>query len=385
MSFLSGRISFERFEVGGRDVKTLDESHVETLAKHAIGRTGALTADGVEVGFAAGEHVLDLDFRLDKNIVNDALLFALRVDTNKVPAELRKAYTQLELASLLAQSGKEFPTRAMRAEARTNAEERLAKEAKTGKYRRMQQYPALWDVQNGVVLFAGTNQTAIERFVSTFKEAFGRNLSRMTAGTIAHDIAKAAERSRGLEDLSPTAFVGPGKTTPIAWVSEAMGTRDFLGNEFLLWLWWTLDANGEAIALADGSSATCMMTRTLTLECPLAETGKETITSDAPVQLPESKRAVQAGKLPRRAGVILVRHDQQYELTLQAETFGTSGCSLPKLESAPGRAEQEDRVDQIRELCRSLDLLFGAFLHRRLAGTWRDEAKAIREWLAREE
>lgn len=385
MSFLSGRISFERFEVGGRSLKTLDESHVETLAKHAIGRTGALTADGVEVGFAAGEHILDLDFRLEKNIVNDALLFALRVDTNKVPAELRKAYTQLELAGILAESGKEFPTRQMRAEARTNAEERLAKEAKTGKYRRMNQYSALWDVKNGVVLFAGANQTAIERFVSVFKEAFGRSLSRMTAGVVAHGWAQEEEKTRALEDLSPTAFVGPGKTTPVAWVSEAMGTRDFLGNEFLLWLWWTLDANAEAIELPDKSTATCMMTRTLSLECPLAQTGKETITSDAPVQLPESKRAVQSGKLPRKAGLILVRHDQQYEMTLQAESFGVSGCSLPKLESAPGRPEQEDRVDQIRELCASLDQLFFAFLHRRLAGTWREEAKAIREWLETEE
>ena len=70
-----------------------------------------------------------------------------------------------------------------------------------------------------------------------------------------------------------------------------------------------------------------MLARTLTLECPRGQTGKETIPSDGPTRLPEARRAIQAGKLPRKAGLILVRHDNQYELTLQAETLAVSGAS----------------------------------------------------------
>ena len=62
MSFLQGRISFERFEVGGRAIKILDETHIKTIDDHAIGKSGALTADGIEVGYTAGTHLLDLDF-----------------------------------------------------------------------------------------------------------------------------------------------------------------------------------------------------------------------------------------------------------------------------------------------------------------------------------
>ena len=66
--------------------------------------------------------------------------------------------------------------------------------------------------------------------------------------------------------------------------------------------------------------------RRLTLDCPRGETGRDQLTDDAPTRLPEAFRALQAGKLPRKAGMILVRHGAQYELTLQAETLAVSGA-----------------------------------------------------------
>lgn len=385
MSYLYGRIAFERFDVSGRDIKILDQSHVKTIDDHAIGKTGAITADGVEVGFTAGRHVLDLDFSLEKNIINDALVFGLRVDTNKLPSDLMRAYAEMELAVLLAESEQEFPSRKMKQQAKEAAEERLNDEAKSGKFRRMKQFPVMWDIRNKVVYFGGSNQTAMEQFANLFKEAFGRTLTRRTSGQVAYEIAQRLEKTRSLEDLSPTAFTGPGKTMPYAWISESFGTRDFLGNEFLLWLWWYVENQGDTIDLDDDSAVTCMMARTLSLECPVAETGKETISSTSPVQLPEAKRAVQAGKLPRKAGLTLVRHDQQYDLTLQSETLSVGGALLPKLDKMSPADENVERIDQIRELAETLDLLLGAFVQRRLSTAWRDDVKAIREWLDKEE
>ena len=101
---------------------------------------------------------------------------------------------------------------------------------------------------------------------------------------------------------------------------------DYLGNEFMVWVWHTLQNDGDTIALADGSEVTVMLAKTLTLDCPRGETGRDQLTDDAPYRLPEAFRALQAGKLPRKAGVILVRQGSQYELTLQAESLAVSGC-----------------------------------------------------------
>ena len=97
----------------------------------------------------------------------------------------------------------------------------------------------------------------------------------------------------------------------------------------MLWLWYVTDTISDTVKLSDESDATFMLARTLTLECPRGETGHETITHEGPTRLPEAKRAVRSGKLPRKVGLTLVRHSEQFELTLHAETLGVDSAKLP--------------------------------------------------------
>lgn len=92
-----------------------------------------------------------------------------------------------------------------------------------------------------------------------------------------------------------------------------------------------------------------------------------------------------AGKLPRQAGMILVRHDQQYELTLQPEMVAVSGAKLPTIDEKDDRLRREERIGQVRHLIETLDLLYAAFLKRRLASGWTEELKRMRQWLQQEE
>jgi hypothetical protein len=170
----------------------------------------------------------------------------------------------------------------------------------------------------------------------------------------------------------------------VAWVKDP-ASPSHLGNELLLWLWFVLGAEGDTLRLADGSEVAVMLARTLGLECPRAISGSETIRSAGPTQLPEARRAIQAGKLPRQAGLILVRHDHQYELTLQAETLAVSGAKLPATEEKEERAAREERASQLRHLIDTLDLLYGAFLNRRLGAEWSREVERMQRWLQPEE
>src|SRR5690606_11340435 len=136
------------------------------------------------------------------------------------------------------------------------------------KFRKMKQFPILWDARNNLVYFGASNANAIDRFVGLFKEAFGRTLSRISSGSLAYDKASSRGQSRAVEDLAPSVFTGPNRSVTIQWVANQYGSRDFLGNEFLLWLWWVLDSQADTIPLPDNSEATCMIYKTLTLECP---------------------------------------------------------------------------------------------------------------------
>jgi hypothetical protein len=130
-----------------------------------------------------------------------------------------------------------------------------------------------------------------------------------------------------------------------------------------------------------------MFARTLSLQCPLDESGKETITAAFPVQLPEAAQAIRTGKLPRKAGLILVRHGQQYELTLQAETFTISGAKIrteeaeETNEAAEGHGFLEDRIESVRGLHETVDLLFRAFCEQRIGKDWPSELEHVRRWL----
>ncbi len=170
----------------------------------------------------------------------------------------------------------------------------------------------------------------------------------------------------------------------IAWWNNEAGNFDFLGNEFLLWLWWRWETQSDTIALPDESEVTGMFARTLTLQCPRDESGKETITAKSPVRLPEAAQAIRTGKLPRKAGLILVRHGEQYELTLQAETFTISGAKIRTEDAeaaADGQGILERRIDSVRGLHETVALLFHAFCERRIGKNWPGELEHVRRWL----
>ncbi len=142
-----------------------------------------------------------------------------------------------------------------------------------------------------------------------------------------------------------------------------------------------LEAESDTLTLSDGSVATAMLARSLVLECPRGQTGRESIRSDSPPALPEARRALQAGKLPRQAGLTVVRHDQQYEFTLHAETLAVTSARLPAPDADDERTRLEERVGQIRNLIETLDLLYDAFGRHRLGADWPKEMGKIRKWL----
>jgi hypothetical protein len=384
MGFFSGRLTFARYRVNGPPPGLFGPEHLERLAAHGIGKQRIASADGVEVGWTAGDHILDTRFDLAKNVVNEALHFAFRVDQKKIPADLLRAYQQTELEAAAASNPSGRPSARQKREARDLARERLEEEAKDGRFLRRKAYPVLWDAPSNELLVGTTAVTVMDRLHALFEQTFGQGFEPLTAGRLAFHLAELRQQTRSVDDAAPAAFVPGVSPGELAWLPDE-ASRDFLGNEFLLWLWYTLDAESDAITLSDGSEVAVMLARTLALECPRGQTGRESIQSDGPTRLPEARRAIQAGKLPRRVGLTLARHDRQYELTLQAETLAVSGGRLPAPEGHDERVRLEERITLLRGLLETLDLLFDAFGRLRFSDGWSKELAKVQKWLQREE
>lgn len=384
MGFLTGRAGFLRFAVDGPAPRAFGEDTLKLLEANAAGSSRVAAADGVEVGWAGGAHVLDTTFTLEKNVLGDALVLDLRVDTDKLPGDRLKAYYETELKALAAHNPSGLPSMRQKREARETARNRLEDEARDGRYRRHKCVPVLWDAASNEVLFGAGSGVVFDRLAALFQKTFGYGLNVMTAGKRAEALANRAGRSLADDTTVPAAFV-PGVTPDeYAWVADNT-TRDFLGDEFLLWLWFHSEGDSETLTVADGSEVTYMLARALTLECPRGQTGSETLKHEGPSRLPEARQAIQSGKLPRKAGLTLVRHDQQYELTVQAETLFVSGAKLPapEGEGLDANGKRHARLGQLRHLTETLDLLFGAFIARRTSSGWADDLGKMQAWLAR--
>lgn len=377
MGFTAGRVTFVRFRVLGESPLPFAPEQLEAVGSHAIGRHTVEGADGVTFGWSGGDHVLDETFSFEKNVLGDALHLGVRIDSQPIPGDLLRAYSRIELDARAAGNPSGRPTKAQRQEAKEAALQRAQAEAADGRFRRRKLVPALWDGLTQTLYAGTTSAAALDRITSLFRDTFGRLLEPVTAGSLARErVGEAA-----IDSTPPMTLHAGDAPATIAWAEAEPARRDDLGNEFLVWLWHTLQGGDGTIALPDGSEAAVMLAKTLTLDCPLGQTGSDTLRDEGPARLPEAFRALQSGKLPRKVGLILARQGQQFDLTLQAETWAVSGLALPKPEDAAAEDARLARVESLRQAVDTLDLLYEAFLRRRVSPDWMADLGSIRRWL----
>ncbi len=384
MGFFSGTISYSRFRIPGYRPGDFSEEFLERLATMGMGSQKVATKDGVNIGWIAGDHILDKNFQLEKNIINETLSFALRVDVNRLPPDLLRAYTAEELDALALANPSGRPSKRQRKEAKEAAQDRLEGEAKDGRFLKRKMIPVLWDGSSGEVFFGSSSVAMIDRFVDQFEATFGKKVVPVTAGSLAFQLAETAGMPRGVEDAEPSAFL-PGKSPgEVSWMPDGE-CRDFMGNEFLVWLWYQLDGGSDEIKLSDGTSAALLLTKSMNLECPRGQTGRQSVHSEGPARMPEAFRALLEGKWPRKVGMIVVRHQQQYEFNFSAETMSIGSLKLPATEESEERARLDERVNQLRAYLETMDLLYEAFISRRIVATqWKKDLGKMQKWVARQ-
>lgn len=389
MGFLSGAVTVQRF-TAGKPAGGFGEAHLRRLRNNAAGMQKIATADGVETGWTAGDSILDRDFTLEKNVYPVAMVFEFQTTTNTPSPALLKAYYAEELKVAAAANPSGLPSARQKREAKEAARDRVEEEAKDGRFRKRRCEPCMWDRGRGEFYFGSTSVASAMRVTDLFNRSFAADLTDtdhpaalscefvpITAASLAIDHHTDAEQA------TPTDFTGTNPNAECVW-SVDQARPDYLGSEFLLWLWFTLDVDSDTVALTDQSEATVMMARTLTLECPRGQTGRETIAYEGPTRLPEALRAIQSGKMPRKAGITMVRYDQQFEFQLDAETLAIRGGKLPPPSEDSGRARIENRLQMVGELVDGVELLYFAFLDVRFGKAWPAELERMRRWIGGE-
>ena len=380
MSFLRGSVTLVRDRVTKDPTGAFGADHIEKLKSLRVGRSKSNLLEEPVTGFCGGAHLLDTDFDEGKNIVGDALHFGIRTDSCQVPSPIKRAWTAIELAGIMKDNLGGRPSKKQREEANQAVEARCAVEAKKGNYLKMSEVPVLWDAATETVYLGSTSEKAIDNCLTLLKRAFDLEFRKVSSGALAAEFADSSDLLAELYEATPSAF-HPGGTNSVVWWNGMKDNYDYLGNEFLLWLWWKWETQAKELELSDGSILSGMFARTLALDCPIGEHGKESISAESPVALPEALLAIGMGKLPRKAGLTLVREDEQFDLTLNAETFSIGSARISQVGDEGVTRDVIDRIESIRALCEAVDLLFEAFCEKRIGSKWKTEQKKIMQWL----
>jgi hypothetical protein len=230
-------------------------------------------------------------------------------------------------------------------------------------------------------LYCAANGPALEQLLELFERTFGLTLMPISAGSLALRLLEPKGKRRDYEDFRPTRFVqGPEGETQFPdypWVAKGPEPKDFLGNEFLLWLWHEAEASGGDVA-----NVSILIDRSLDLDCAYGMTGKDSLRGTGPHRMPEARDALRSGKLPRKAGMVLDASGMQFSLTFNPEGFAIGSAKLPEVEDAETpRVLFEERIALLRELCKTIDGLFDRFLQVRGTSGWESKTSAVRRWI----
>jgi hypothetical protein len=256
---------------------------------------------------------------------------------------------------------------------------------RSGRFRRSKVLPLLWDLP-AQTLYAAVSGKKFEMLAELFERTFDLTLLPLSAGSIALRILEPHGRRRDYEDLRPTRFVpgpdGEGQYPEYPWVSKGPEPKDFVGNEFLLWLWHEAEHRDGVIRTEGGKEVTIFIDRQLDLDCAFGQTGKDGLRGDGPGRMPEARDGVRSGKVPRRAGLLLNADSSDYSLSLNPESFGVGSAKLPEVKDAETpRVLFEERIALLRDLSKSIDGMFEAFLKLRASASWETQVGNIRRWI----
>ena len=388
MGFDSGSISFTRYAILGNTPKLPDEAMLEKFAANALRPTDIGVPEDVEWGWVGPRHIFDGRFDFEHCVFNDCIHIGLRVDTNKVPGEVKSAYTTIEEEAAAASNPSGFISKAQKREVKDVVGRKLDEDLRSGKFRRSKLIPLLWDVPANV-LYGPASVSVREKMQELFSRTFELELQPLTSGHIGlRELEKRAKR-REYEDLMPTRFAksqeDPDMNAEYPWTAKGDGAKDFLGNEFLLWLWHETQKTGvieTAAGASGGGHTTVMFDRTLQLDCVFGQTGKDTLTATGPTRMPEAIDALRTGKAPRKAGLIVDCAAGQFNLTLTGESLAISSLKLPEVEKADtARTLFEERITLLRDFNNCVDAMYSAFLTARVSG-WETTTGNIRKWIA---
>ena len=164
---------------------------------------------------------------------------------------------------------------------------------------------------------------------------------------------------------------------------DRIETTRFLGNEFLLWLWFAEDVTGGKHEAGDSGVVEVSLETQLKLTDPLSARESISMRGDDPFGSAEADQALRSGKLPAKVLLRLKQGETEWLATLTGPSLALSGIKLPALLNEAADEPLFERMRLLEQLDELIHELYRQFLAVRLSASWASELlPALRQWVA---
>lgn len=346
----------------------------ELLAAHRFRSIADASSELDSVGWItqadpSGDTIGDDDVLLGR-----ASWLTMRVDRKRVPPK----WLQNELAALAKSRGRALSARE-RKEARADLVQNLLPRVLPS----TAQVDAL--LTRDQVFVLSSSRAAVEAFARLWFATFGVGLVELGPQALALDLVDR-ELTAAVEQLQPTRWPLSSRAAEGPAVQGSLGldtTDGFLGEEFLLWLWFLCENLEGEVVLHDGELAGVAIVDLIEFAALGDDDTVPRLNGGTPTRTPEARAALRRGRRVARLRLLVAVRDQQWTVTIDGPSLRCSGVRLPEdpedCETAEDRTEH--RCSSWADLHRVVRALFREFVCIRLSPDWEDAARRVAAWM----
>jgi hypothetical protein len=360
MAFESGSLSFRTFLLPA----DLPTDAIPRFAQHAVPPLNFSLTENTLQGWVTGRHLLDRNINEDSAIISGCLRLTLMKAERVIPPALLRAECRMEELAEMQARGVVYLRRDERSAIKKQVTERLLP----------QMPPVLtgidWTAQpdSRYIYATALTDKQLDAFCLHFRNAVGMHPEALTPETLAFVLA-----GKDCRNLDPVSF-SPEMDDSAAELR--------IGRDFLTWMWFFAEACGGEMEV-DGDVATILVEGPLTFAFEGTGAHETVLRKGQPTVSAEAKTALLAGKKLRAAKITIAMHDQEWKLTLDADTFAFRSVTLPKGEEVIGPEEKFlDRFHAIERLRSIIAAFYRRFLEERTnEKEWLAVRKTIHQWV----
>ena len=160
--------------------------------------------------------------------------------------------------------------------------------------------------------------------------------------------------------------------------------KEFLGEEFLTWLWYYGDNNEWAMQFEDEGYVQFGMDELLVMKSADLNSS-QSLSGAVPIYSPEARTGLKEGKKVTKARIILESGGSEWAFTCNSETFQFSSLKLLQTSTKDPEERFLEFAYDMEQAVEVFDKMYEFFLKIRLSPEWDSkELPNIKTWMQKE-